>query len=100
MLISRKRSKIDIIKDALETTRRTTTKTSLILGLHLGWRNGEKIVKLLVEKNLIQEVSVPFNYKTTRYIITQKGVIFLENYKKIRKTLDYVVMEDEHQVKA
>jgi predicted transcriptional regulator len=95
MLISKKRNKIDIIKDAVEYAKEDTTKTSLILRLNVGWKNGEKIINLLLSKNLIREIIVPFRYNVTRYAITPEGVSFLDSYNKITCMLDYEICSED-----
>ncbi|MFH2111041.1 MAG: winged helix-turn-helix domain-containing protein [Candidatus Bathyarchaeota archaeon] len=92
-MISKKRSKIDIIVDALEVTQKNTTKTNLILRLNIGWRKGEKIFKLLLSKGLIIKNDAHYGYSINIYSITQEGIIFLEHYNEIKNTIDYEIVD-------
>ena len=88
----KKRSKIDIIKDALEITQKNTTKTNIIIRLNIGWRKGEKIFELLISKELVKKIDAPYGYKTNIYFITEKGINFIKHYNEITNTIDYEII--------
>jgi predicted transcriptional regulator len=75
------RGKLDIIADILQVAKETAKKTQIMYQANLSYKVLQRYLAELVEAALIC-----FEDEKRCYMLTNKGRIFLDAYKKYRKT--------------
>ncbi|HLC22168.1 MAG TPA: winged helix-turn-helix domain-containing protein [Candidatus Nanoarchaeia archaeon] len=84
-----RREKLDIIKDILEAIRDKGGKikpTHLLYKSNLSHDSMKRYVQELVEKDMVQEIEEKKENK--KYVITDKGLKFLTDYRQIKEFTD------------
>jgi predicted transcriptional regulator len=82
---SLKRGRFDIITDILDITEREKTKTPILYGANLSFKQMQEYLGLLVDLNLL---SLDENNGKSCYKTTDKGFRFLEKYREIQNLLN------------
>ena len=86
--MGKKRSRLEIIRDILEVIRNKSGKikpTHILYKSNLSYGMMEEYLEELIGKGFIQETS---NKGNKSYIITEKGVNYLSQYKMISEFTD------------
>jgi len=92
--MSKKRDRLEIIKDILELLRKKGDKvkpTHIMYKANLSHKMLTEYLDELIEKKLIEEKQDKKNKKT--FSLTKKGFKFLEDYSMIRKFMDSYGLE-------
>jgi predicted transcriptional regulator len=78
------RSKLDILAEVLEIARNETTKTRIVGAANLNQKIATYSLNLLVDLDLVTERhNSPLSYH-----ITEKGLGFLNEYRRLQKILN------------
>ena len=74
------RGRLDIIADILHVTTRNAKKTHIMYQANLGYRVLQRYLRQVTKASLVS-----FEGKTQSYVLTRKGIEFLEMYKHYLK---------------
>jgi predicted transcriptional regulator len=85
-----KRSRFDIINDILNITEREKTKTSILYGANLSFKQMQEYLGLLVDLNFLR---LNENDGRSGYKTTDRGFSFLEKYREIQILLNVSELE-------
>jgi len=95
-LVTKKRSKLDIVVEAIKITKEYPTKTGLINELNIGWEKGKEIIKILLSKGLIYEFEMRHSNNVTVYHITPNGMDVIKKYDEIISEVGYMVLDNKY----
>lgn len=80
-----KRSKLDILTKILEAVvEGKTRKTHIMYSARLNFYQTQRFLNFLLEVNLVKEMKTDGR---RMYEITEKGLIFLNSYKKVQELI-------------
>lgn len=83
-MVNNRRSEFDIINKILMLSKGGAKKTEILYKGNLSYTQVQKYLPYLMEKNIIEEHTVNNNGGSCKiYKITEKGLILLEDLKKI-----------------
>lgn len=87
--MSPRRSKLEIRLKILDAVREGVDKpTRIMYASNLSWKPTQRILKQLIEQELIREVrNDDYVNSRRRYEITEKGIAVLEYFDKAKKLL-------------
>ena len=88
-MVNNRRSKIEIINDILKLSANGAKKTELLYQGNFSFTQLQSYLSYLIEKNILEESEIQNNGGIIKYYkTTEKGLIFLEDVKKIITHLD------------
>jgi len=83
-MVNNRRSEFDIISKILTLSKGGAKKTEILYKGNLSYTQVQKYLPYLMEKNIIEEHTVKNNGGSCKiYKITEKGLILLDDLKKI-----------------
>ncbi len=87
--MSPRRSRLEIRLKILGAVREGEDKpTRIMYAANLSWKPTQRILKQLIEQELVKEIRIDENVKSRRrYEITDKGVAVIEYFEKAKKLL-------------
>ena len=78
------RSKLDLLAEVLEKSKKETTKTKIVASANLNQKLATHSLNLLVNLDLLTER----HNSPTSYCTTEKGIRFLNEYRNLQKLLN------------
>lgn len=88
-MVNNRRSKIEIIGDILSLSSNGAKKTELLYQGNFSFAQLQSYLSFLIEKNILEESEITNNSGLTKYYkTTEKGLIFLEDVKRVLAHLD------------
>jgi len=75
------RGRLDIIADMLTVVRQNAKKTKIMYQANLSYKLFKRYLNEIVEASLVR-----FDHKNQFYVLTSKGIKFLEKYKKYSRS--------------
>jgi len=78
------RSKLDLLAEVLEKSRKETTKTKIVTSANLNQTLATHSLNLLVNLELLTER----HNSPTSYCTTEKGIQFINEYRRLQKLLN------------
>jgi predicted transcriptional regulator len=79
-----KRGRLEIIREILTISRKPAKKTSILYKCNLSFSQLQKYLEYLISHNLLANSK---NDGKTFYLITEKGIQFIEEYEKLNSLL-------------
>ena len=87
-----RRSRMDIVVDVLEVAKNGVNKTAIVYRTNLNFTLAEKYLELLGKQGLLE-------YKSDKYITSDKGKIFLAKAKEITMQLEAPLHKTKEETK-
>lgn len=87
-----RRSRMDIVVDVLEVAKNGVNKTAIVYRTNLNFTLAEKYLELLGKQGLLE-------YKSDKYITSEKGKIFLAKAKEITMQLEAPLHKTKEETK-
>ena len=83
-MVNNRRSEIEIIGEILKLSSNGAKKTEILYQGNFSYAQLQKYLIFLLEKNILEENEIRNNGATTKfYKTTEKGLLFLEDVKRV-----------------